>query len=73
MALLPLMKPTTWETAYWGGVAIILCTWSRILDPAFFLLSQGAKDSAEMLAQLTVEHLSPSPGYEDGVIFAIPL
>ena len=28
IALLPLMKPTTWDTAYFGGILINMCTWS---------------------------------------------
>lgn len=33
MALLPLMNPTTCDTAYLGGIAIFICTWSDIKCP----------------------------------------
>src|ERR1700745_2421161 len=39
MALLPLMNPTTWETAYFGGIEIILWAWSGMRCPSSILLS----------------------------------
>src|SRR5215469_16474052 len=34
IALLPLMYPTTSDTAYLGGIEIIMCTWSDIRWPS---------------------------------------
>src|SRR5271156_6500509 len=34
IALLPLMYPTTCETAYFGGMDINICTWSGIKCPS---------------------------------------
>src|SRR6185437_9667404 len=39
MALLPLMNPTTCDTAYLGGIEIIMCTWSDIRCPSSIRLS----------------------------------
>ena len=39
IALLPLMYPTTCDTAYFGGIAIIMCTWSGIKCPSSIRLS----------------------------------
>src|SRR5689334_7597580 len=38
-ALLPLMWPTTCDTAYFGGIEIITCTWSGIRWPSSIRLS----------------------------------
>src|SRR5690349_10747382 len=38
-ALLPLMWPTTCDTAYFGGIEIIMCTWSGIRWPSSIRLS----------------------------------
>lgn len=51
----------------------VVAHYVSFLDPAFFLLSQSARGSAEMLAQFTVECLSSSFECENDVIFAIPL
>src|SRR6185295_1693813 len=34
IALLPLMNPTTCDTAYFGGIEISMCTWSGIKCPS---------------------------------------
>src|SRR3954470_3021542 len=39
MALLPLMQPITCDTAYFGGIEIIMCTWSGIRWPSSIRLS----------------------------------
>src|SRR6516164_368217 len=39
IALLPLINPTTCDTAYLGGIAIIMCTWSGIRCPSSIRLS----------------------------------
>src|SRR3990170_7248064 len=39
MALLPLMYPTTCDTAYLGGIEINMCTWSGIKCPSSILHS----------------------------------
>jgi len=39
IALFPFMNPTTWATAYFGGIDISICTWSGMRCPSHTLLS----------------------------------
>ena len=73
MALLPLIKPTTCETAYFGGIEIVVRHQVPLFDPAFLLLRQLAKHLSEVLSQLSVQRLPAALGNENNMIFALPL
>jgi hypothetical protein len=58
MALLPLMKATTCDTAYFGGIEIIIMHMvghqMPFLDPALLLFRQPAEHLAKIPPQLHV-------------------
>ena len=43
-----------------------------LLDPAFLLRCEIAKNLSEILPQIRVERFPPALGYEDYVVFAVP-
>jgi hypothetical protein len=77
MALLPLVKSTTYETTYFGGIGITSCGpgWHQmlLLDPALLLLSQLAEYLPGVLAQLHVKRLPAALWNENDVVFTVPL
>jgi hypothetical protein len=77
MALFPLIKPTTCDTAYFGGIGIIMCTWSDIKcpssNPALLLLRRLAEHITKILAQLHIQRLPTTFWNENNVVFALPL
>lgn len=76
MALLPLINSTTCDTAYFGGMAIVMCPWSASRWPSSIRLSfcsASLRDFAQMLSQVAVQPLPPAFGDKHYVIFALPL
>ena len=71
------MYPTTWLTAYFGGID------SSIMDmighqvpffhPAFLLFRELSENLPQMLAQLAVQDFTSKFRDENDVIFALPL
>src|SRR5215472_6000226 len=79
IALFPLINPITCDTAYLGGIAIIMCTWSgsrcpsSIFDPTLFLLGQLPQHFPQVPPQFSVQLLPAVLGDKHHMIFALPL
>ena len=77
IALLPLMNPTTCDTAYFGGIddhhVHVIGHQMPFLDPALLLLRQLAKHLPKMPPQLPVQRLPAALRDEHHVVFALPL
>ena len=76
-ALLPLINPTTCETAYFwrnrNRHVNVIRHQMTFFDPAFLLLCQLAKYIPEVPPQLPVKRLPAALGNEHNMIFAVPL
>src|SRR5271155_3222562 len=76
IALLPLMYPTTCDTAYFGGMEskLMHVIWHQMpfLDVRLLLRRELTEDFPEMPPQFLIQHLTAALWNKHNMIFAVP-